>query len=274
MPENTNTSLVDTLQKFSIPLAIVIAGALIAGAVFYGGGSQGGNFPPPQPGVVLEPVRGVQSDDHVLGSRAAKVVIVEYSDFECPFCKMFHETMHQIIDEYGQSGEVAWVYRQSPLDILHSKARKESEASECAAELGANDAFWKFADKVFEITPSNDGLDIGTYNPGGAGGGDAGKLSDIALETGLDKAAFEACLASGRHAERVQRDLDEVGAAGGGGTPHSILIVGDEQIAVEGALPFESIPGQTPGMQEIIDAILDRGSGSVADAYQEVYSRY
>src|SRR3989338_8979892 len=109
---------------------------------------------------------------------------------------MFHETMHQIIDEYGQSGEVAWVYRQSPLDVLHSKARKESEASECAASLGGNDAFWKFADEVFNRTTSNDTLDIGSYN-GGAGSGDAGQLSAIAVSIGLDKAAFESCLASG-----------------------------------------------------------------------------
>lgn len=101
----------------------------------------------------------LRSDDHVLGNPNADVLIIEYSDTECPFCKQFHETMHQVMDQYGKDGKVAWVYRHSPIDQLHPKARKEAEALECANEQGGNDAFWKYADKLFEITPSNNGLD-------------------------------------------------------------------------------------------------------------------
>lgn len=102
-------------------------------------------------------VRKVDDSDHLRGDPKASVKVVEFSDLECPFCKRFHLTMQQLME--GYSGKVAWVYRHFPLDSLHPKARKEAEASECAAELGGNDGFWAYIDKLFEITPSNNGLD-------------------------------------------------------------------------------------------------------------------
>src|SRR3546814_2871400 len=67
-----------------------------------------------------------------MGSPDASVKVIEFSDFECPFCKGFHRTMGQVMEEYGQDGKVAWVYRHFPIDSIHSKARKEAQASECA----------------------------------------------------------------------------------------------------------------------------------------------
>ena len=235
-----------------------------------GGATQG---PPPGGGQVLEKIRGVQDDDHIIGDKNAKVIIVEYSDTECPFCKVFHETLHQVVSEYDGK-DVAWVFRHWPIPQLHPKAPKEAEALECATEQGgpssplgtSNEVFWKYTDKVFETTGSNNMLDIGVYNtpsptPKGPDGKpyyaektprsttDAGQLSDIAVSLGLDKTAFEQCLASGKYAEKVQRDTNEVTAAGGQGTPHSIMIVGKNQTPIEGAQPFENV-------KQMIDAAL------------------
>ncbi|OGD66802.1 hypothetical protein A2442_01615 [Candidatus Campbellbacteria bacterium RIFOXYC2_FULL_35_25] len=116
----------------------------------------------------------VTADDHILGSPDADVIMVEYSDLECPFCKNFHLTTKQIMAEYGENGQVALVFRHFPLDQLHSKARTEAAATECAAEIGGNDVFWAYLDKVFEITPSNNGLELS-------------KLHDIAVEMDLIK---------------------------------------------------------------------------------------
>src|SRR3989344_453399 len=146
-----------TLSDLSIPGAIVIAGALIAGAVYVSQNRSGSTELQPQAAEQtgdLEEMSPITSTDHIRGNPDAPIKIVEYSDFECPFCKRFHETMQQVSAEYGD--QVAWVYRHFPLDQLHSKARKEAVASECAAELGGNDAFWKFTDRFFELTPSND----------------------------------------------------------------------------------------------------------------------
>ena len=130
--------------------------------------------------------------DHIRGNPAAAVTLVEYSDFECPFCKRFHATAMRLVDE--SKGQVNWVYRHFPLDELHpGKARKEAVASECAAEIGGNAAFWKFADRFFELTPSNNQTDIDTVLP------------QIAREIGLDRVRFASCLASGRHDRRIDR---------------------------------------------------------------------
>ncbi|MCI0542492.1 thioredoxin domain-containing protein [bacterium] len=104
-------------------------------------------------------VVSVNPGEHILGNPNAEIFIIEYSDLECPFCKRFHETMKQAMEQYGKDGQVAWVYRHFPLDAIHNKARKEAEATECAGELGGNDMFWKYTNKLMEITPSNNQLD-------------------------------------------------------------------------------------------------------------------
>lgn len=157
-------------------------------------------------------VRPVSMDrDHVRGNPGAPVTLIEYSDFECPFCKRFHQTMKKVVSE--SDGQVRWVYRHFPLDQLHPvKARKEAAASECAAELGGNDAFWKFADLFYELTPSNNRTDVDTVLP------------QIAREIGLDKTRFATCLASGRHDRRIEEDYRDAVASGGRGTPWSIIV--------------------------------------------------
>ena len=225
-------------NNFAVPIAIVIAGALIAAALYFALGSGGvqqqagtgvGDAQP------AAPISGVQEDDHIVGNPDAKVVIVEYSDTECPFCKNHHGTLQQITEEYAPE-DVAWVYRHFPIAQLHAKAQKEAEALECAAELGGNDGFWAYTDRLYEITPSNDGLDHA-------------QLPVIAEHAGLDVDAFNSCLESGAMAERVQEDLDEVVAAGGRGTPHNIILYEGEQFPLEGGQPIEI-------MRQILDQLL------------------
>jgi protein-disulfide isomerase len=260
----------EALQKFSIPFAIIIAGAMIAGTLYFVNAN--GTNPAVQQPQVAKEIRGVQDNDHIRGNPNADIVIVEYSDTECPFCKMFHETMKQVIAEYGGDGKVAWVYRHFPIPSLHPKAGKQAEALECAAEQGggalgsANEVFWKYTDLVYERTESNNSLDIGVYNapkdvPIGPNGkpyytqksprsaSDAGELSDLAREISLNVDQFEKCLKDGKYAERVNTDQQEVVDAGGGGTPHSILIVDGEQIPLEGAQSLETVKG-------LIDSLL------------------
>ena len=208
----------------TVPLAIVIAGGLVAGAIFLRGNS---NLAPaaaaekqvaalqPLPSlslgaITLKPID--EARDHIRGNPDADIVFVEFSDPECPFCKRFHVTMQQIINEYGKSGKVAWMYRHYPIIQLHSKAPKEAEAFECAAELGGNQKFWEYADRLFSITPSNDGLD-------------PSQLPQIAKDIGLDETAFTSCLSSGREQARVQSDFQDGSTAGVNGTPHSVLML-------------------------------------------------
>jgi protein-disulfide isomerase len=89
----------------------------------------------------------LKDQDHVRGKKDAEVLLIEYSDFQCPYCQRFHPTTLQILKDY--SNEVGYVYRHFPLDQLHPYARPAAEASECIKEIGGEDAFWKFADKAF-----------------------------------------------------------------------------------------------------------------------------
>jgi len=218
-----------SISQFAIPIAIVVAGGLIAAALFLGGRSVPAERAE-EPQASLDAVREVTDKDHIMGDPNAKVVVVEYSDFECPFCKSFHQTMNRIMDEYGDSGTVAWVYRHFPLDSIHTKARIEAVASECAAEQGGNTAFWAFTNRFFEVTPSNDQTDIQNVIPA------------IADEIGLEKEAFLTCLESGRYDEHVQEDLDNAIATGGRGTPWSVVLLPDgKKVQISGGQPYASV---------------------------------
>jgi protein-disulfide isomerase len=138
--------------------------------------------------------------------------------------------MQQVMDEYGKNGKVAWVYRHFPLDSIHSQARTEAAASECANELGGNDAFWKYTDRFFELTPSNNQTNIATVLP------------QIAREIGLDEAKFNSCLASKKYDKHIQNDLDNATATGGNGTPWSIVVTASgKKYPLSGAQPYEAV---------------------------------
>src|SRR3989344_5249475 len=131
------------LTHLSPPFSVLAAGILIAGAVLWNNGGPNTqvaagmpNQPQgaPQPSGDLEAMSPITDDDHIRGNPNAPVKIVEYSDTECPFCKAFHATLQKAAQEYGN--DVAWVYRHFPLDQLHSKARKEAVALECATDQG------------------------------------------------------------------------------------------------------------------------------------------
>ena len=229
MDESKNTYL--------IPASIVVAGVLIAFAVLYTGGvgltgsryaltgDEEGKKEDEGAGEAAK-VRLPDRTDRILGNPEAPVQIVEFSDLECPFCKQFHVTMKQIMEEYGKDGKVAWIYRHLPLETLHPKAIKESEAAECAFELGGNEKFWAYVDRVFEVTPSNNGLPFED-------------LPKIAEHVGLDRKMFSECLASGRHVPRIRSDIEDAAKAGARGTPYSVVIVeGKTFHPVGGALPF------------------------------------
>lgn len=169
----------------------------------------------------------VSENDHYRGAKEAKVYVIEYSDLECPFCKSFHPTVKQILEDY--KGQVAWVYRHFPLDLLHHKARNESEAAECVFALGGEDKFWQFIDKVFEVTPSNNGLD-------------PLELPKIAAEVGVDTKEFNSCLKTGRFKDLVEKSVKSGEEAGVNGTPGVYVVNSKGDIwVVPGAVSLRAI---------------------------------
>lgn len=227
------------IQKntLTIPAAIIIVGVLIAGAIIYSKDKNtiGTAVDAPQQQQAaqqtgdLEKMTPISSSDHIRGNPNAPVKIVEYSDTECPFCKRFHDTMKQVMNEYGKDGKVAWIYRHFPLDQLHTKARNEAVAFECANEQGGNDKFWSYADRLYEITPANNGLD-------------PAELPKIAEYVGLDKTKFITCLASTKYDKHIEEEVQNAQTTGGNGTPWSIVIgENGKKYPLSGAQPISAI---------------------------------
>lgn len=165
----------------------------------------------------------VTSDDHIRGSEKPQAYLIEYSDFQCPYCSQFHPTAQKVLDEYKD--QVAWVYRHFPLDQLHPQARPAAKASECVAELGGEDAFWQFADTVFADQE-------GTLND----------LSSVASGLGINVNDFNTCVSEDRYAGLVEEVYQKGLSAGVTGTPGNFIVNenGDAWF-IPGALPYEAV---------------------------------
>ena len=171
----------------------------------------------------------VAADGPAKGPATAPVTIVEFSDFECPFCARVVPTLDQVKQKYGD--QVRLVFRQYPLD-MHPNAAKAAEAALCADEQGK---FWEMHDAMFADQKKLAVADLKAT---------AGTL-------GLDAAAFGSCLDSGKHAARVKADIKAGTLAGVSGTP-ALFVNGR---FLNGAVPFEAIA-------EVVDEELARAKGS------------
>lgn len=201
-------------------------------------GTESGNAAAPQtpPTQAVGPVPEITDADHYRGDKNANLALIEYSDLECPFCKTFHPTMQQVLDEY--KGKVVWIYRHYPLSF-HQNAQKEAEAAECAAKLGGNDTFWKYVDAIYERTTAN-----GT-------GFALDKLAPLAVEVGLNETQFTECLDGGEMTKTVQDDMSGGTQAGVSGTPGTIVLNRKTKATqmIPGALPYIEV-------KKIVDQML------------------
>lgn len=216
-------------NNLGISVAIVIAGALIALALFLSGNvATGGNATSGHSNdsaSVGAQFRLPNETDHVRGNPDAHVAIIEFSDFECPFCARLHPTLERIVEE---SPDVKWIYRHFPLSSIHSRALGASVASECIAKLGGNDAFWDFADTAFG---SQNALGDALYR-------------SVVERAGIDEAAYRSCLSDHAISSLVSEDGDEAIQAGGRGTPFAVVVTASGRLVpFSGALPYEQVRG-------------------------------
>jgi len=191
---------------------------------------------PAQGGVAVSgPVRTSVADAPILGRADAPVTLVEFSDYQCPFCqRFFATTLPALKREYIDAGKIRYVFRDYPLE-MHALARQAAEAAHCAGEQGK---YWEMHDALFQ--------NQGALAPP--------QLAEHAGAVGVDGAAFAACLSSGRYAARVARGLVDGAAAGVQGTPGFVVgrtQAGDvvEGTPIRGAQPLETF-------RRIIDQLL------------------
>jgi len=217
-----------TMKKTTIwQIATGVLAVLLIISIFTGGfggrdtnvvNNNAGNQPNAPSGIISVNAEDYVDDDPFLGDKKAPVTIVEFSDFQCPYCARFRQqTFDQIKQEYIDTGKVRFVYRDFPLSSIHPMAQKAAEAAECADE---QDKFWEYHDGIFANQAS---LSIDN-------------MKKWAKDLGLDSSKFNSCLDSEKYANEVRNDLSDATKTGGQGTPY--FLVGNTQLS--GAYPFEA----------------------------------
>jgi protein-disulfide isomerase len=234
--------------SIAIPIAIIVGFGLIAAAILL----SGSRATAPQTterdtapvATTKANIRPVDTTDSIRGNPMAPIMIVEYSDYDCPFCKQFHETMNRIMKDYGVTGKVGWVYRQFPLSQLHPNAPKISEAALCVKDLGGDDAFWKFSDTLFAERADTEMTNML-------------RLPEYAEKSGVKRTDFNTCFSTDKFKSAVAADIAEGTATGAQGTPYSIIVVGDQQAVINGAQPYEVV-------KQIVDNLVNQLDSSNA----------
>ena len=187
--------------------------------------------PQPPQNVVLDLGR-----NPVQGAATAKLTLVEFTDYQCPFCSRYvRDTYTQIQKEYVETGKLRYVLMDLPLESIHKSAFKAAEAANCAGDQGK---YWEMHRRLFENQKTLD------------------EWNAHAEAVGLDVAKFEQCVASGSHAAEIRSDISQARAAGVGGTPGFFLAVAEPASSkvrtvqsLKGALPFDRF-------KEAIDKLL------------------
>lgn len=212
--------------SYATPIAIVVAGLIIAGAVLWSSVSGGSIASEPETQKAAANFRLPEQSDHMRGNPDAKITIIEFSDLECPFCAQLHPILSRIVDE---NTDVKWIYRHFPLTSIHSRAQQTAVASECIAKLGGNDAFWRFTDAVF--ADQRAGLATSFHK-------------EFATSRGINAAAFDQCMKDPSVVAEVTADNTEAIATGGQGTPFSVIVTQSGRVVpFSGALPYEQVAG-------------------------------
>lgn len=178
-----------------------------------------------------------------LGPAGARVVLVEFSDYECPFCiRHTQQTMPQIHAKFIATGRIGYAFRDFPIDQLHPQAIRAHEAGRCAAD---QNKFWEMHKRLF--SPA------GTHSPE--------QLSALALDVGLNVPDFQSCLASGRHTPDIRKTASLADGLGASGTPAFFIGLRDPESGrlkivhdISGAQPYQVF-------EQTLEAILDRVGG-------------
>ncbi len=219
-------------KKFELSpsVSIIIAGVIIAASIVFvnHGTATKANTGVAQGAVPTSAkldIRIPTDKEHIVGSASAPIVLVEYSDFQCPFCSIIYPTLKKIV--LGSHGRIAWVMRELPLTTIHPQAEPAAEAAECIAGLLGGDAYWKYTDAIFANQP---------------------KLSpeyseQLAVSFGANASAYEKCVSTKQYQSLIDADANEAASSGGNGTPFTVIVntKTGKMLPISGALPEAQI---------------------------------
>ena len=241
-------------DKISVQSALLIGSALISLSILISGGVVKlknspsvlgqATIPTTTPGVDQGQIATVSGDDDpVLGSSSAPITIIEFSDYECPYCKRhFDQTYGQLKTDYIDTGKVKLIYRDLPLSFHEPEASKEALAANCSRDQGGDSVYFKFHDEVFKKTKSN-----------GEGLGENG-IYQISKDLGLNQTDFKNCIDNQKYAKEIKDDVSEASKIGAGSTPSFYIGKSSpnnviQGIYLRGAQPFDQF-------KKVIDSLI------------------
>jgi protein-disulfide isomerase len=241
-------------SKLLLPVSIVVGALIISGTILYTASNSSRGSDKAAVGQLNGNAAGEQArlpngsrnvsvdDDPVLGDQNAPLTIIEFSDYECPFCKRsFDQVLPDLKKHYIDTGKVKLVYRDFPLSF-HANAHKEAQAAECARDQGGDTAYFKFHDQIFTQTTAN-GTGLALT-----------QLPVIAKNLGLNVSQFQQCLDSGKFKDEVDKDIADGIAAGVSGTPSWFIGKSSKDGFINGTLVVGAQP--FPVFKTVIDSML------------------
>ncbi len=224
-------------KKATPMIAILIGLAVIVGARMIQSHTAVVTLPGGIKSAKIENLKPISAADHSRGNVDAPMKLIEYSDLQCPFCKMFHQSMLSLVPEYVDSGKVQWVYRHFPLISIHENAKDLSVATECGFKLGGHAAFWKMVDGVFSDPEKEFNM---------------AKLPGIAKAAGVNVSEYSACFRAKQTAAVVDADMLDGERIGITGTPYAVIIT------PKGATYTLTRAYSADELQEIFESVADR----------------
>jgi protein-disulfide isomerase len=211
-------------------VSILIAGVVIAGAVLYTGRHSAPTATNPsaaaqQGATVTANIPAPSASDHIIGSPTAPIVLVEYSDFQCPYCQVIYPSLKRIVGE--SNGDVAWAMREFPLYQIHPQAVPAANAAECIAEQLGSAGYFKYADAVFNNQASLN----------------AAYSASLAKQFGADTTKYNTCISNSTYLSKIQQETADAENSGGNGTPFTVIVntKTGKQYPVSGALPYAQL---------------------------------
>ena len=247
--EDRPNSFLTTPVAILLGSFVIGVSILVSGGVIKVGGMATAPIAPvaaqPQPQPAPQPTSSKVSidDDPILGDKNAKLTLIEFSDYECPFCKRhFDQTYPQLKKDYIDTGKVKLVYRDYPLPFHDPMATYEAQAVSCSREQGGDTAYFKMHDEIFKRTTSN------------GNGLTKDQVSKIATDLGFNAANITSCADADKYKEEVAKDIADGSAAGVSGTPSFFIGKSDSSGTIEGTILVGAQPYSA--FQQIIDPLL------------------
>lgn len=224
-------------EKLLIPLSILTAGFFVGLAIYFTTNTDQLKIVKGTDGEEKITVRKTNPEtDHISGDKNAEIFLIEYSDLECNFCKNYNKNVVKKLEKkYKDTDKVSFVFRNFPLTKQHPSSFEEAVSLECASELGGNEKFFEFRDKIFSETASD-----GNFK--------SERLTEIAKELGLDENKFNNCLKDSKSIKKVSDSYDEALSLGLDSTPSVFLQLKDGEIY--------SLPADFEVIDNLIDAYL------------------